>query len=449
MPLIHLGDGDQNYEFFPQELLEGSPYRIRVIEHDDFIDYEIEFLDMDMEGDEYMYEYYTMDEDKEDGGTSTGFGIAFMDLLERAKKQHQGEVVIPELPELPKVPEVTVAATEAPEEVTEVDAGVTARALARVRQGVSRAAGRHRGRSSTSPKPEQGGSRPRTKTYHPTTQHTTTSASTEKTTMETTTRHRETTESKPETTTEISETNEETTERVEASTTSMMYPDLAEQPRSAPLTPEAAAGSITAEPEITETTTLEDNEGSMMSTVTPASDPTTTETTSFTTTEWMLAVDVEEEEGVTESSMYPPRVPERRPKKIASSGVADQSIASESEVILSGQYHEVNPGQYKEVNPGQYHEQNPGQYHEVNPGQYHEKHPGQVDVESVKVDFQHSQDTRVYNVQASAGEFILGEVGRIDNYGQTLQGVRYTAVEGEVDEARIADILNRYFGARM
>ena len=28
---------------------------------------------------------------------------------------------------------------------------------------------------------------------------------------------------------------------------------------------------------------------------------------------------------------------------------------------------------------------------------------------------------RVYNVQASAGEFILGEVGRIDNYGQTLQ----------------------------
>ena len=91
---------------------------------------------------------------------------------------------------------------------------------------------------------------------------------------------------------------------------------------------------------------------------------------------------------------------------------------------------------------------------QVNPGQYHEVHPGQVDVESVKVDFQHrskdrwvgiigqlidlqrhSQSTtpkdidktlntyrqmnwinwqsilfRIYNVQASAGDFILGEV---------------------------------------
>merc|ERR1712203_1223911 len=109
---------------------------------------------------------------------------------------------------------------------------------------------------------------------------------------------------------------------------------------------------------------------------------------------------------------------------------------------------EYNPGQYREVHPGQYHEQNPGQYHEVNPGQYHEVHPGQVDVESVKVDFQHRSKDRIYNVQASAGDFILGEVGRIDNSGQTLQGVRYTAVEGEVDEARITEILNRYFGAR-
>ena len=93
---------------------------------------------------------------------------------------------------------------------------------------------------------------------------------------------------------------------------------------------------------------------------------------------------------------------------------------------------------------------------QVNPGQYHEVNPGQVDVESVKVDFQHrSKDRwvakgiigqlidlqrhslstapkdidktlntygqmnwinwqsilfRIYNVQASAGDFILGEV---------------------------------------
>ena len=31
---------------------------------------------------------------------------------------------------------------------------------------------------------------------------------------------------------------------------------------------------------------------------------------------------------------------------------------------------------------------------QVNPGQYHEVHPGQVDVESVKVDFQHRSKDR-------------------------------------------------------
>merc|ERR1711963_580058 len=125
--------------------------------------------------------------------------------------------------------------------------------------------------------------------------------------------------------------------------------------------------------------------------------------------------------------------PERRPKRIRTDGGdREQGVEDKATVLHSGQYHEVNPGQYKEVHPGQ----------------YHEVHPGQVDVESVKVDFQHRSKDRIYNVQASAGDFILGEVGRIDNTGQTLQGVRYTAVEGEVDEARITEILNRYFGAR-
>ena len=31
----------------------------------------------------------------------------------------------------------------------------------------------------------------------------------------------------------------------------------------------------------------------------------------------------------------------------------------------------------------------------MNPGQYHEVHPGQVDVESVKVDFQHRSKDRL------------------------------------------------------
>merc|ERR1719234_2212814 len=91
--------------------------------------------------------------------------------------------------------------------------------------------------------------------------------------------------------------------------------------------------------------------------------------------------------------------PERRPKRIRTDGGDDeQGVQGKSKdgVIHSGQYHEVNPGQYSEVHPGQYHEQNPGQYHEVN--------PGQVDVESVKVDFQHRSKDRIYNVQASAGD---------------------------------------------
>jgi len=138
--------------------------------------------------------------------------------------------------------------------------------------------------------------------------------------------------------------------------------------------------------------------------------------------------------------------------------------------MYSGHYHEENPGQYHEVNPGQYHEINPGQYHEVNPGQYHEVNPGQYDetqhqsvkyqnlestypggyeVNEVKVDFDNRDEHKIYNVQAKAGDFIIGEVGKIDvNNGQTVEGVRYTALDGEVDPLKIAEILNRYFGTR-
>merc|ERR1719210_2101814 len=127
------------------------------------------------------------------------------------------------------------------------------------------------------------------------------------------------------------------------------------------------------------------------------------------------------------------------------------------ESMYSGQYHEDNPGQYHEVNPGQYHEINPGQYHEISPGQYqHPKYqnlesayPGDYEVNEVKVDFDNRDEHKIYNVQAKAGDFIIGEVGKIDvNNGQTVEGVRYTALEGEVDPLKIAEILNRYFGTR-
>merc|ERR1712223_710745 len=73
IPLIHFNEeanlGGQDYfDFFPQELLEGSPYKIRVIEHEDFIDYEIEFVEVGGdnvekdEEEEYQYEYYNEEE---------------------------------------------------------------------------------------------------------------------------------------------------------------------------------------------------------------------------------------------------------------------------------------------------------------------------------------------------------------------------------------------------
>merc|ERR1711892_508420 len=117
------------------------------------------------------------------------------------------------------------------------------------------------------------------------------------------------------------------------------------------------------------------------------------------------------------------------------------------ETLYSGQYHEINPGQYHEISPGQYYELNPGQ-----PGQYHnfeKSYSRDYEVNDVKVDFDHQDEHKIYNVQAKAGDFIIGEVGRIDiNNGQTLEGVRYIALEGEVDPLRISQILERFFGTR-
>ena len=43
-------------------------------------------------------------------------------------------------------------------------------------------------------------------------------------------------------------------------------------------------------------------------------------------------------------------------------------------------------------------------------------------VNNVKVDFDHQDNHKTYTVEAKAGDFIIGEVGRIDvNNGQTLE----------------------------
>lgn len=135
--------------------------------------------------------------------------------------------------------------------------------------------------------------------------------------------------------------------------------------------------------------------------------------------------------------------------------IIEQSGWEDTDPILSGQYHEVNPGQYHEVNPGQYHEVAPGRYLEVNPGQYHEVHPGQYqgqeeeEENDLKVEFEvenlDGDDGRVYNVQSKVDEFIIGEYGTIRG-GQTLRGVRYTAVDdSSVDPNLIYDTLVKFF----
>jgi len=137
--------------------------------------------------------------------------------------------------------------------------------------------------------------------------------------------------------------------------------------------------------------------------------------------------------------------------------------------VQSGQYHEINPGQPvalaqkdngEVIHAGEYHEVNPGQYHEVNPGQYHEVHPGQyIDDTSSEgnnqknhkvelVDVEQTDNAKIYNVQQRVNEFIIGEYGTISNSGQTLQGVRYTAVADDqsgVDPNFIYETLVKYF----
>merc|ERR1712037_297264 len=132
-----------------------------------------------------------------------------------------------------------------------------------------------------------------------------------------------------------------------------------------------------------------------------------------------------------------------------------ESSTVDIDLLYSGQYHELHPGQYHEVNPGQYQEEvftKPVSSKYPSKGQYrnHEdSYSEEYEVNNVKVDFDHQDNHKTYTVEAKAGDFIIGEVGRIDvNNGQTLEGVRYTALDGEVSQRRISQILERFFGTR-
>ena len=76
------------------------------------------------------------------------------------------------------------------------------------------------------------------------------------------------------------------------------------------------------------------------------------------------------------------------------------------------------------MNPGQYHEDNPGQYHESDPGQYHEINPGQE--VQLNIEFNPDEETKTYNVHRKTGDYIIGEVGKINvNNGQTLEVIEH------------------------
>merc|ERR1712106_403220 len=96
-----------------------------------------------------------------------------------------------------------------------------------------------------------------------------------------------------------------------------------------------------------------------------------------------------------------------------------ESSPVDIDLLYSGQYHEVNPGQYNEVNPGQYQEEEftkPVSSKYPSKGQYrnHEdSYSEEYEVNNVKVDFDHQDNHKTYTVEAKAGDFIIGEVGRI------------------------------------
>ena len=97
------------------------------------------------------------------------------------------------------------------------------------------------------------------------------------------------------------------------------------------------------------------------------------------------------------------------------------------------------------MNPGQYHEVNPGQYNEVNPGAYDKETKKSLD--EVQVEVKDRENTKIYNVQSKVDKFIIGEYGTISKEsGQTLKGVRYTAIDDvSIDPNLIYETLVKFF----
>ena len=63
------------------------------------------------------------------------------------------------------------------------------------------------------------------------------------------------------------------------------------------------------------------------------------------------------------------------------------------------------------------------------------------------MEHKYTDDAQVYNVQSKVDNFIIGEYGTISKTdGQTIQGVRYTAVDDQsIDPKIIYDTLRKFF----
>ena len=63
------------------------------------------------------------------------------------------------------------------------------------------------------------------------------------------------------------------------------------------------------------------------------------------------------------------------------------------------------------------------------------------------MEHKYTEDAQVYNVQSKVDNFIIGEYGTISKSdGQTIQGVRYTAVDDQsIDPQIIYETLKKFF----
>ena len=76
-------------------------------------------------------------------------------------------------------------------------------------------------------------------------------------------------------------------------------------------------------------------------------------------------------------------------------------------------------GDYIDTNAGAIHKESIIHSNEAYTDRYHEVHSGQV---KLNVEFNPEEKTKTYNLQKKSGDYIIGEVGKIDvNNGQTLE----------------------------